>query len=73
MIFGRAHEWTPNSEHLRVLFQGVPAWNAWREANPNVQPELGESRCSFTSARTSPTTPRDHALARVCSGRNSLR
>jgi hypothetical protein len=41
MIFGRAHEWTPNSEHLRVLFQGVPAWNAWREANPNVQPELG--------------------------------
>jgi hypothetical protein len=24
-----------------VLFQGVPAWNAWREANPNVQPELG--------------------------------
>lgn len=40
MIFGRAHEWKPHPEHLRILLKGVPAWNAWREANPNVQPEL---------------------------------
>ena len=40
MIFGHAYEWKPNPEHLRILLRGVPSWNAWREANPEVQPEL---------------------------------
>jgi uncharacterized protein YjbI with pentapeptide repeats len=29
-----------NEEHLAILRQGVDVWNAWREANPNVQPAL---------------------------------
>lgn len=30
----------PNPEHLAKLMEGVEAWNAWREANPDVIPEL---------------------------------
>lgn len=31
-----------NEEHLVILRQGVPAWNAWRTANPGVRPDLSE-------------------------------
>ena len=29
-----------NEEHLAILRQGVEVWNAWREANRNVRPDL---------------------------------
>jgi Pentapeptide repeats (8 copies) len=29
-----------NAEHLAQLMQGVAAWNAWREENPDVCPDL---------------------------------
>jgi hypothetical protein len=29
-----------NQEHLDILGQGVEAWNAWREANPKIWPNL---------------------------------
>jgi len=29
-----------NPEHLKILKQGVEAWNKWREENPEVKPEL---------------------------------
>jgi uncharacterized protein YjbI with pentapeptide repeats len=29
-----------NEEHLAILRQGVEVWNKWREANPDVQPDL---------------------------------
>jgi len=29
-----------NDQHVAVLNQGVAAWNAWREANPNIRPKL---------------------------------
>lgn len=29
-----------NKEQLAILRQGVEAWNAWREKNPSIQPDL---------------------------------
>jgi uncharacterized protein YjbI with pentapeptide repeats len=29
-----------DSEHLKILEQGVEKWNAWRQANPDVVPKL---------------------------------
>jgi Pentapeptide repeats (8 copies) len=29
-----------NDEHVALLKQGVAAWNAWREANPDICPDL---------------------------------
>ncbi len=31
------------NEHLKILQQGVGAWNKWREENPNVQPSLSDA------------------------------
>lgn len=36
------------AEHAEVLRQGVGVWNAWRDANPSVQPNLAET--DFRSA-----------------------
>lgn len=32
-----------NEDHLRILRQGVSAWNRWREDNPGVRPDLREA------------------------------
>jgi uncharacterized protein YjbI with pentapeptide repeats len=32
-----------NEEHLAWLNQGVEAWNQWRGANPDIQPDLIEA------------------------------
>lgn len=29
-----------NPEHIEILKQGVAIWNKWREANPNIKPDL---------------------------------
>ena len=29
-----------NEEHLKMLGQGVEAWNQWRKANPDIRPGL---------------------------------
>jgi hypothetical protein len=29
-----------NEEHVKILKQGVAAWNQWRERNPDIQPDL---------------------------------
>jgi hypothetical protein len=29
-----------NPEHLKILKQGVEAWNKWREENPDIKPDL---------------------------------
>jgi uncharacterized protein YjbI with pentapeptide repeats len=31
-----------NQEHVSILKQGVSIWNTWREANPEVKPDLSE-------------------------------
>lgn len=33
----------PNSEHLEIVQQGVRTWNAWREDNPAIRPDLSEA------------------------------
>jgi uncharacterized protein YjbI with pentapeptide repeats len=30
-----------NDEHVALLKQGVKAWNAWRDKNPDIRPDLG--------------------------------
>jgi uncharacterized protein YjbI with pentapeptide repeats len=32
-----------NDDHISRLKQGVAAWNAWREENPNIRPDLREA------------------------------
>ncbi len=29
-----------NEEHVKLLLEGVEAWNAWREEHPEIRPEL---------------------------------
>jgi len=29
-----------NPEHLKILKQGVKAWNKWRRENPRIKPNL---------------------------------
>jgi uncharacterized protein YjbI with pentapeptide repeats len=33
----------PNEEHLRIIKQGVDAWNKWRHQNPETCPDLTEA------------------------------
>lgn len=32
-----------NQEHLNILKQGVEFWNAWRQENPEIQPDLSRA------------------------------
>ena len=33
----------PNDDQVRILELGISAWNEWRQANPNVKPNLAEA------------------------------
>src|SRR4030095_5563465 len=33
----------PNDEHVALLKQGVPHWNAWRDKNPDIRPDLARA------------------------------
>ena len=35
-----------NEEHVKILKQGVEAWNNWREENPDIKPDLIEADLS---------------------------
>ena len=35
-----------NDEHVALLKQGVTTWNAWREENPNIRPDLSGANLS---------------------------
>ena len=35
-----------NDEHVALLKQGVAAWNAWREGNPHISPDLTNANLS---------------------------
>jgi len=38
-----------NDEHVALLKQGVAAWNAWRDKDPNIRPDLTGAK--LTEAR----------------------
>ncbi|MDO9714220.1 pentapeptide repeat-containing protein [Paracraurococcus lichenis] len=40
-----------NADHLDLLRQGVEAWNAWREKEPSVRPDLSGTDLSFKNFR----------------------
>ena len=44
-----------NPAHLEKLCQGPKAWNAWREANPNVVPDLSEIQLSLNQRQLGPS------------------
>ena len=35
-----------NDEHVAMLKKGVAAWNAWRDENPSILPDLSEADLS---------------------------
>ena len=37
-----------NPRHLKILEQGVEAWNEWREKKPKIEPDLGMPPDSIT-------------------------
>ncbi|HEV8484757.1 MAG TPA: toll/interleukin-1 receptor domain-containing protein [Blastocatellia bacterium] len=54
-----------NEEHLKILRQGVKAWNQWRERNPEIQPNLsgaGLKSEDLTNANLSHTDMTDAIL-----------
>ena len=36
----------PNEEHVKILKQGVEAWNRWRVENPKIEPALSDADLS---------------------------
>ena len=51
-----------NDEHVALLKQGVDAWNAWREGNPKVLPDLAEADLTGAKLGTSRTITESRAL-----------
>lgn len=37
-----------NSEHLEKLYQGPKIWNAWRDENPDVVPDLADAKLTLS-------------------------
>lgn len=38
-----------NPEHLKILKEGVKAWNKWRKKNPRTKPDLSEAYFSYAA------------------------
>jgi uncharacterized protein YjbI with pentapeptide repeats len=47
-----------NDEHVALLKQGVDAWNAWRDENPGVRPDLSEANLQGVNLTGSDLTQR---------------
>jgi len=62
-----------NEEHLRILKQGVEAWNKWREENPDTEPDLrgaNLSRANLSGANLSRANLREANVERALVGRS---
>jgi uncharacterized protein YjbI with pentapeptide repeats len=52
-----------NDEDVALLKQGVAAWNAWREANPNILPDLSEADLSGANLGKADLSTADLSMA----------
>src|SRR5215831_551105 len=52
---GRQSKWgvrcMANDEHVALLKKGVEAWNAWRDKNPDIRPDLSGAKLSRRNLR----------------------
>ena len=58
-----------NEEHVKILRQGVEAWNAWREKDPGVRPDLSEANlewADFSKANLCGAVLRGAKLSGAC-------
>lgn len=65
-----------DSEHILLIRQGVTVWNHWRQANPNVRPDLVEASLRGLAAHDidlSSANPRWADLSRADLSRADLR
>jgi hypothetical protein len=52
-----------NQEHLKILRQGVEAWNQWRRENPHIRPDLNDARPDRTDLKGVDLSGADLAFA----------
>jgi Pentapeptide repeats (8 copies) len=58
----------PNDEHIAILSKGVDAWNAWRDKNPDIRPNLSKadlSKADLGGAKLSGANLREANLSRA--------
>lgn len=39
-----------NQEHVDIFLKGIDAWNAWRDENPDIEPDLSHTNLSGSNA-----------------------
>ncbi len=53
-------------EHVDLVARGVEVWNAWREAHPQIQPDLAEADLSGVALKRANLRFTDLGRARLC-------
>jgi uncharacterized protein YjbI with pentapeptide repeats len=64
-----------NPDHIDQLMKGVAAWNAWREENPSISPDLSDAsliRTDLRHAQLFQANPNAAILADANLGRERL-
>jgi uncharacterized protein YjbI with pentapeptide repeats len=64
-----------NDEHVAILKKGVAAWNAWRDENPDIRPDLSGANLNEANLNEADLRGADlsgaNATRRCSSGRTS--
>ena len=66
-----ANDYMANPEQVKVLRQGVEAWNEWRLQHPEIVPDLGEANLGAadqntrTSMEAVAQAEEDHRVAKL--------